>query len=58
MDSDNDFISLLIEFEDNKDIVILQLSDMQIIDSAKQRYETRLTPEQYNYWVSENMDER
>lgn len=51
-------VDFLIEFEENKDIVILQLSDMQIIDSAQQRYETRLTPEQYNYWVSENIDER
>ena len=51
-------VDFFVEFEENKDIVILQLSDMQIIDSAQQRYQTRLTPEQYNYWVTENMDER
>jgi len=51
-------VDFFVEFEENKDIVILQLSDMQIIDSAQQRYETRLEPEQYDYWVRENSDER
>ena len=39
-------VDFLVEVEENKDIVVLQLTDTQIIDSAQKRYEE---PYRQNY---------
>lgn len=44
--------------EEDKEPVILQLTDTQIIDSAQQRYDGRLGTDAANYWATDKMEDR
>lgn len=46
-----------IDVNHNKEIKILQLTDMQIIDATQQRYEGRLTPSAIAKWIPEKNEE-
>lgn len=48
----------IVEVEENRDIVVLQLSDPQIIDAAQKRSPDRLTGEANNYWATDKIEER
>ena len=48
----------IVKVEEGRDIIVLQLTDPQIIDSAQARYENRLTPEEKSYWATENIEKR
>lgn len=45
-----------VKIEKGKPYRILQLTDMQIIDAAQQRYPTRLKPSEAERWVTGNID--
>ena len=48
----------IVEVEENRDIVVLQLGDPQIIDAAQKRYPDRLTAKANNYWATDKIEER
>lgn len=50
-------IDFTVNIKDNKQPIILQLTDTQIIDSAQQRTTGSLKKEQAEYWATENIDE-
>ena len=53
-----DVVDFIVEVPENRDPVILHLTDMQIIDSSQQRSATRLGASQTEYWKPENKDIR
>lgn len=55
---ENALVDFIVEVEEYRDVVVLQLTDTQIIDSAQQRYEERLDPEMKTYWATESLDDR
>ena len=46
-----------LEFSAEHDAVVLQLTDMQIIDASKQRHEGRLKPGECEYWAHGKAEE-
>ncbi len=48
----------IVEVEEGRDIVVLQLSDPQIIDAAQKRSANRLTAEAEAYWATDKIEER
>ena len=53
-----DFLDFTVSVNEETDVVILQLTDLQIIDSSQARTETRLSAYEKDYWSPEKMDER
>ena len=47
-----------VEVEEGRDIVVLQLTDPQIIDAAQARREDRLDAAEKVYWATDKMEER
>jgi len=56
--SEYDCPDFTVNVEENRDIVILQLTDLQIIDASQARTENRLSAYEKDYWAPEKMDER
>lgn len=52
----NEALDFILEVEAGRDIVVLQLTDIQIIDSSQQRYSGRLTAADAAMWVPGNME--
>ncbi|MDY2879799.1 MAG: metallophosphoesterase [Candidatus Borkfalkiaceae bacterium] len=50
-------VDFVLEVEGGRDVRILQLTDIQIIDSDQQRYEGRLHPWSIEPWKPEHMEE-
>ena len=50
------FIDFTVNVKDNKQPIILQLTDTQIIDSAQKRTSDSLDEAQAEYWKTENME--
>ena len=48
-------VDFVLEVEGGRDVRILQLTDIQIIDSDQQRYEGRLHPWSIEPWKPEHM---
>lgn len=51
-------LDFVMEVEDGRDVVVLQLTDIQIIDSSQKRTEGRLPSWSTEWWAPENMQER
>lgn len=49
-------LDYVLEFEEERDIRILQLTDTQTIDSSQRRTPDRICDEEINKWVPENMN--
>ncbi len=49
-------IDFIVNVKDNKQPIILQLTDTQIIDSVQKRTPDSLSAEQTEYWATENME--
>ena len=47
----------VIDINEDREPVILHISDPQLVDSTKQRYGGRLDSIQYNYWTPDKLDE-
>ena len=58
MDLIHELCDSIVEIKDGRDIVILQLSDTQIIDAMQKRYPERLSPEEDRYWATDKIEER
>jgi hypothetical protein len=56
--TENFSCDFIIEVEEGRDVIVLQLTDPQIIDSAQARYESRLSVEEKTYWATENIEKR
>jgi hypothetical protein len=48
----------ILEVKESRDIVVLQLSDPQIIDAMQKRSVDRLTPKEEEYWATDKIEER
>jgi len=53
-----ELVDFVVEVEEGREPVILQLTDTQIIDPTQDRRSTPLNELQKEYWALENMDER
>ena len=53
-----DLVDFTVEVDDERDFVVLQLSDPQIVDSSQQRTSSRLGSVLTEYWAPEKMDDR
>lgn len=53
-----DVVDFVLDVPAGRDVVLLQLTDIQIIDSAQQRYDGRLKPWSVEPWAPERMEER
>lgn len=51
-------VDFIVDIPKEKDIVILQLTDTQIIDASQARSPTRLHEEEKQYWAKDYMEER
>lgn len=51
-------VDFIVDVESGRDPVVLQLSDLQIIDSAQMRTGDRLGPYAYAYWATDKMEDR
>ena len=52
------YLDFVIDIEEGREPVILQLTDPQIIDASQERYEERLGSSAEEYWAKDKMDER
>lgn len=48
-------LDFVLDFDLDRDIKILQITDTQIIDSAQRRYDERLTAEEIRIWATDQM---
>lgn len=53
-----DVADFVLEVEDGRDVKILQLTDIQIIDSAQRRYDSRLGKWAIENWATDKIEER
>lgn len=51
-------LDFVVEVEEGKDPVVLQITDTQIIDAAQQRVIGRLSSDEAAYWANDQMEER
>ena len=56
--SPNGIPDFIIEVEETKDPVVLQLTDTQIIDATQERYASRLGADSEAYWGKDKLEER
>lgn len=53
---DNEVVDFVVEVESGRDPIILQLTDIQIIDSAQARTPQRISAEEIARWATDTMD--
>lgn len=53
-----ELVDFTVEVEEGRDVRVLQLTDMEIIDSTQKRTEDRLVGLQYTMWQPQNMEMR
>jgi len=53
-----DLVDYVIEIDEDRDFVVLQLTDPQIIDSAQKRTENRLGAGLTEYWATDKIEDR
>ena len=49
-------VDFVLDIEAGREVKILQLTDIQIIDAAQQRYDGRLHSWSIGWWATENME--
>lgn len=54
----SDMVDFTVEIEDDRNFVVLQLSDTQIIDAAQKRTENRLSASTMDYWATDKIEDR
>lgn len=50
-------VDFVVEVEEGRDPIVLQLTDTQIIDAAQERYDDRLGHAQETYWATDRVEE-
>lgn len=50
-------VDFVVEVEEGRDPIVLQLTDTQIIDAAQERYDDRLGHVQDTYWATDRVEE-
>ncbi len=53
-----EYVDFILDIEEGKDFIVLQITDTQIIDSSQKRRAERLSKEEEQFWLKDKKEER